>query len=235
MATITSGREFPSGPALAPLADSVRRLAAERPHEPAVCFRDGWDWRWWTWAQLAEAASERRADGSSAGYPDPEAVAALVAADRVPVDDSRLRGHGRLVAEPPPLSSPGRWRRALGVPAREVVVEVFPTSAPLRIEWLRWAFERGAALVAAPSQANWLEVVLFARPTLLWGGAAEASSLLERARGRRRPFDRLRAFAWTDSAEPPSALAPRFAALAIALLSPPLQPNAVAGGVLSTR
>ena len=92
----------------------------------------------------------------------------------------------------------------------------------------------GAALVAAPSQATWLEVVLFARPTLLWGGAAEAGTLLERARGRRRTLDRLRAFAWrTDSAEPPSDLASRFAALEVVLV-PPLQRNAVASSLPST-
>lgn len=199
-----------------------------------MCYREGWDWHWWTWAQLADAASEQNPGDSPVASGDPGAVAALVAGDR---DDggSARAGRSRL-AEPPPLAPPGRWRRALGVPSREVVVEVFPTSSETRIDWLRWALGRGAALVAAPSRESWLEVVLFARPTLLWGGAEEARALLDRARGRRRTLDRLRAFAWTDSDGVPSGLAARFAALEVAWISPLEEQSAAAGGLpVATR
>jgi hypothetical protein len=56
---------------------------------------------------------------------------------------------------------------------------------------------------------------MFARPTLLWGGAAEASALLDRARGRRRRVDRLRAFGWTDPAEVPPEVTRGFAELGL--------------------
>jgi hypothetical protein len=109
-----------------------------------------------------------------------------------------------------------------------VVVEAPPGRTPERLAWLRWAVARGAALVLVPTPASWLDVVLFARPSVLWGGAEEAAALLARLRGRRRQIDRLRAFGWVDRGAAPREVASGFAALGVTLVSFSVQPESAA-------
>lgn len=94
--------------------------------------------------------------------------------------------------------SPSSLRRLLGLgAARRVAVTCGSLAhADHRLGWA-WSLETGAALVIAPSRASWLDVVLFSRPTDLWGDHEQLEQLDEAAatRSGRRALDRLGAFA----------------------------------------
>lgn len=209
----------------------MRVRAARAPAEPAVCYREGWDWRWWTWARLAAAISggdppkvEPGSPGAGAGAwvaPEVTALIALVTADEGSADRSGAAGAAwdPVSAGLPPPPEPTRWRRWLGVPPRDVVVEAAPGATPARLAWLRWALGNGAAVVLAPTPAAWLDVVSFARPTVLWGDRVEAAALLEHLDGRRRAADRLRAFGWVEEVQVPGDVTLAFRRLGVALVA----------------
>ncbi|HUP25259.1 MAG TPA: hypothetical protein VNB06_20265 [Thermoanaerobaculia bacterium] len=203
------------------MRESVARWAALRPAEPALCYREGWDWRWWTWAELEAAVAEAGAARSGSGRPavsvpvgaaEVLALVELASRDRpeAALAGSKDPPSSSLGPVVPSLPAVGRWRRWLRTPSREVVVEAGQPDSSRRIAWLRWAVAQGAALVMAPSSEAWLDTTIFARPTVSWGGVAEAASLLDRARGRRRVVDRLRAFGWTGEGPLPEDMAQRF-------------------------
>jgi hypothetical protein len=173
----------------------------------------------------ADAARVATGSASNAAPTAPEvaALVELVAADRgggsgVCPPSEAARTAFDPAADLPPPRALSRWRRLLGAAPREIVVEAMTDRAPPRVLWLRWAFAQGAALVLAPGAASWVDVVLFARPTVLWGGGAEARALLDRVRGRRRCVDRLRAFCWLEEQPVPPEIAEGLGSLGVALL-----------------
>jgi hypothetical protein len=89
---------------------------------------------------------------------------------------------------------------------RHVVVEGAPFATLLSRYGLEWALERRCAVVLAPSARSWVEVVSWARPTVLWGSGAAIDALwrsLEgRSRRRRKRLDRLSVVLWSAQDEP---------------------------------
>jgi hypothetical protein len=224
--TTTDSREFPAAPAS--LRESLAGWAARRPVEPALCYREGWDWRWWTWAEVdaaVTAAGAARSERGRPAVPVPVGAAEVLALVELVVRDRSEAALAGSTEPPwgkpavvPSLPAVGRWRRWLRTPSREVVVEACHSMSSRRIVWLRWAVAQGAALVLAPSAEAWLDTTIFARPTVSWGGVAEAALLLDRARGRRRVVDRLRAFGWTGESSIPEDMAQRFRDLDVAVV-----------------
>jgi hypothetical protein len=94
-----------------------------------------------------------------------------------------LAGEGERVGE---LVGPAK--------VREVVVLGSPLADPVARAMLAWATLAGAAVVLEPDPALRAATAAWARPTVFHGTAAEIAHLRARvtARGRRRPFRRLR-------------------------------------------
>lgn len=177
------------------------RQAAERPEEPFLFVREGWDWRWSTFAEVADlVASWAAALPPDAGSPDlplPRAVA---------LDLATQASHASGSAEPELLAAARVLQSALP-PARgrDVAVLAAPLARPARL-LLAWAVVAGAVLVLEPDPAALAATAAWARPTVFLGDAAAvaalrarvpAASLLTRFLLRRvrpaLPFGRLRA------------------------------------------
>lgn len=183
------------------LPAALFRQAAERPEEPFLFVREGWDWRWSTFAELADlVASWASALPSDAGSPDlplPRAVA---------LDLANQAAHASGTTEPALLAA-ARALQATLPPSRrrDVAVLAAPLAGPARL-LLAWAVLTGAALVLEPDPAALAATAAWARPTVFLGDAAAVAalrarvpppSLLRRLLSRRRlfgrPFGRLRA------------------------------------------
>lgn len=179
------------------LPAALFRHAAERPEEPFLFVREGWDWRWSTFAEVADLVSSwASALPSDAGSPDlplPRAVALDLAA-------------AHATGTEPALLAAGRALQAALLPARsrDVAVLAAPLAGPARL-LLAWAVLTGAALVLEPDPAVLAATAAWARPTVFLGDAAAVAALrarvpsppfLARLLSRRRPplpFGRLRA------------------------------------------
>ena len=186
------------------LPAALFRHAAERPEEPFLFVREGWDWRWSTFAELADLvaswAAALPADAGSSDLPLPRAVALDLANQAAHADDT---GESDLLAAARALEA-----TLPPAPRRDVAVLAAPLAGPLagpaRL-LLAWAVLTGAALVLEPDPAALAATAAWARPTVFLGDAAAIAALrarvpppsrFARLLSRRRsalPFGRLRA------------------------------------------
>ncbi|MBV8198991.1 MAG: hypothetical protein JOZ15_00050 [Acidobacteria bacterium] len=263
------------------LLGALERHAGADPESPFLFWPEGWNWRWWSWRQVAELAARwsaplaglRAGAGVAfAGGAYPQAIAldlAVQAAGLTPVplpvpvslplaggagaagapglevDAEAVRreavqagciawleaaadqvavtrlaqaagrdaaagedeaggpgvlvagdgGERRRLAEAELLAAAGRIDEAMGAPAggrpgsrnREILVAGWPLQ-----EWTgrllaAWAILAGAALVLETDPARRLGTVLWARPTVFIGSAAEVAALRARVAAARRP------------------------------------------------
>jgi len=102
---------------------------------------------------------------------------------------------------------PARWlSRFLGLPQqRPTAVDVSGLVDPAsRVGWA-WSLCTGAALLLAPSRADWLRSVLWARPTHLWAECDQLTQLTRacaRKRAHRRSMGRLSTIAIYGESDP---------------------------------
>jgi hypothetical protein len=215
---MTSGNESPVGRTASRrdagepegLPAALFRHAAERPEEPFLFVREGWDWRWSTFAEVADlvagwAAALPPDHLALSSAPLPRAVALELA-----IQVARGRGHAADAADRDLLAAAQSVQSALP-PARRRDIAVLPPpvaggSARLLLAWATLA---GAVLVLEPDPAALAATAAWARPTLFFGDAAAIAALRARVppeprlvramrslrtRGRPAPpFGRLRA------------------------------------------
>ncbi len=237
---MTSGTESPARESAPPasLPAALFRHAAERPGEPFLFVREGWDWRWSTFAELADLVSSwAAAPPPDAGLPSPD----LPLPRAVALDLARQAAHfadtADTAGEPALLAAAHALRTALpAAPGRDVAVLAAPLAGPARL-LLAWAVLAGAALVLEPEPAALAATAAWARPTVFLGDAAAAAALrarvpreallarLGRRLGLRRrpalPFGRLRAL--VVSGPPlPEGEAAFWSARGVALLPAPV-------------
>ncbi len=220
-------------------------------YEPWLFHRDGWDWRWRSWARVADHVARgvevlrAHAEPRTAAYPDrqhpdavtaglviraagwtavpaggPHAAPALDCGVWVAVGDGAPAAEIESVALPPALSAVDRTLpRPLELPAAPGSVQLpgFPEGEPAesiaaaeRLDGTlahgssrpivcavpdlepcaahlleTWTLLRGAAWVLEPEASAFVETVLWARPTVVWGRAAELERLAARLQVRK--------------------------------------------------
>jgi hypothetical protein len=179
---MTSGAESPAGESIPPegLPAALFRHAAERPGEPFLFVREGWNWRWSTFAELADLVSSWASDPPpDAGLPLsdlplPRAIALDLAGLA-----SRTAGTAG-TTEPALLAAAQALRSALpAARGRDVAVLAAPLAGPARL-LLAWAVLTGAALVLEPEPAALAATAAWARPTVFFGAAAAVAALRAR-------------------------------------------------------
>ncbi|HEV3459910.1 MAG TPA: AMP-binding protein [Thermoanaerobaculia bacterium] len=244
------------------LPAALERQAAADPESPFLFWPEGWNWRWWSWRQVAELAAQwsaplaglRAGAGVAfAGDSYPQAIVldlAVQAAGLTPVPlaggegaaaeagcvawleetagearvtrldgevalwDAAGGGPAVLLAgeggdwRPLPvaelLAAAARVEGTIGAASRVEGAtgsaagprgsrgrEILVGGWPLR-EWAgrllaAWAVTAGAALVLETDPSRRLGTVLWARPTVFHGGAAETAALRLQVEAARRP------------------------------------------------
>jgi hypothetical protein len=217
---------------------------------PWLFFRDGWDWRYWTWGETERRIADLVAafgvsQASVAGHrvglprvPSPELVAlhcALEAVgalgvplyDRAAAEEAHLPLWVELAGDGSPrvavlgtevttpetaseLALRSEWELALALDRlvlevtsssprrdtrREIVVDALPFGSPQSRAGWRWLLWRRGVAVLAPSPASFVDVVSWARPTLLWASGSQVDALWTTVRAIRVRFRRRRRLA----------------------------------------
>jgi hypothetical protein len=213
-------------------AEALFRHAAERPDEPWLFHREGWDWRWRSWAEVAERVrsevevlSSQLSGGrvAQAWRGDPESV----------VLDLAIQASGRIApgGDRDELETAAAAVQALLVaPApREVVVLGGSPEDRAERRMLAWATVAGAAVLLEPDPAARVATAAWARPTIFHGTAAELSALFRAAgpartrlfRRPRRPFGRLHTLLLAGGPPSPAAELAAWRERGVAIVSLP--------------
>jgi hypothetical protein len=200
------------------LAAFLLQHAAERPDDPWLFRADGLDWRWCSFAEMAERVERLAAElapgekEAGAQVATPEGVAAELArqAAGLPVvwrsgGEERSLAADEVVREGEALAAavasaavsllaPGAGPPRKG---RDIVVLCGPFDDPAEGALLAWATLCGAAVVLEPMPALRVPTAVWARPTVFLGSPEEIAALRQtvaRERKKRRfsPWGRRR-------------------------------------------
>lgn len=189
-------------PAPSPLPAALLDHAARHPDEPWLFYREGWDWRWHSWGEIAGRVA-REAEtlaslppGTRAPVHDVPAVdnvvldlaAQAAGREEIPADLLAAAQHIQDEIPPPPK------------PRREILVAGRSLFDPVDRAMLAWAIVAGATVLFEPYHQARAATAAWARVTLFHGTAEEIASLRRLAGTWRRwwrrapglPFGRLR-------------------------------------------
>lgn len=266
-------------PGIEALSRSIEHhLAVGLAREPWLFFREGWDWRFWSWGRCAQElcglARVCRShsggwplDGTpSLGMPFSGAPSLLLLGLSLSAGGVAVRGFAsreqavaagmswwvdgigfRLESLTPSAAvaaanaaqrdAPGeraeglepaarlrvlakQWPAPRTAWGRHVVVEAEPFRDELARAGLSWALASRAAVALAPSPGSWIDVVLWARPTVLWVSAEQLDVLSRRldrwsSRRSKKRLDRLSVVLCNTRDAPDAAVAERLRHLGI--------------------
>jgi hypothetical protein len=194
-------------PAPTSLAAALFQHAAERPDEPWLFRAEGLDWRWCSFAAMAErverlaadlapeaegavaAARPRTAPGAQPATPEGVAWELARQAAGLPVvwrsaEGERSLAPDEVVREGEALAAALQLARmpdaAPARKARGIVVLCGPFDDPAEGALLAWATLCGAAVVLEPTPALRVPTALWARPTVFLGSPEEIAALRHR-------------------------------------------------------
>lgn len=189
-------------PAPSPLPAALLDHAARHPDEPWLFYREGWDWRWHSWGEIAGRVVLRAEGfaslppGTSVPVPDIPLADSIVldlavqASGLEEIPSDLLAAAQRIQDEIPPPPKP----------RREILVAGSSLFDPTDRAMLAWATVTGAAVLLEPHRQARATTAAWARPTLFHGTVEEIASLRRLAgtgrrwwrRAPRLPFGRLR-------------------------------------------
>lgn len=221
-------------PAPTPLPAALLDHAARHPDEPWLFYREGWDWRWHSWGEIAGRVvreAERLASlapGTRVSVPDTPLVDSVVldlavqAAGLDSVPEGVLAAAQRIQDEIP---SPPK-------PPREILVAGRSLFDPVDRALLAWAIVAGAAVLLEPQPQARAATAAWARPTLFHGTAEEIIALRRFAGSGKRwwrrtpglPFGRLRVLFLTGDAPLPESETTFWKSRGVKLTAPPQGP-----------
>jgi len=234
-------------PAPSPLPAALLDHAARQPDEPWLFYREGWDWRWHSWGEIAGRVVREverlasRVPGTRVPVPDiptPDFVVldlAVQAAGLVAVPEGEEAG--RFVE----LSQAGLLAAALRIqdeippppkPRREVLVAGRSLFDPVDRAIFAWAIVAGAAVLLEPQPQARAATAAWARPTVFHGTAEEIAVLRRFAGSGKRwwrrtpglPFGRLRVLFLTGNAPLPESETTFWRSRGVKLIAPPQGP-----------
>lgn len=201
-------------PTPSPLPAALLDHAARHPDEPWLFYREGWDWRWHSWGEIAGRVTLRAEGlaslppGTRVTVPDiplPDSVVLDLAVQAAGLDTEPEGEAGRFVelSQADLLAAVQRIQDEIPLPPkprREILVAGRSLFDPTDRALLAWATVAGAAVLLEPQPGARAATAAWARPTLFHGTAEEIASLRRLAGSGRRwwcrtpglPFGRLR-------------------------------------------
>lgn len=207
-------------PVPSPLPAALLDHAARHPDEPWLFYREGWDWRWHPWGEIAGRVvlqAEGLASlppGTTVPVPDVPLVDSIVLDLAVQAAGLTLvsEGEAGLFVELSPADLLAAAQRIqdeippLPKPCREILVAGRSLFDPADRALFAWATVTGAAVLLEPHRQARAATAAWARPTVFHGTAEEIASLRRLAGSGKRwwrrtpglPFGRLRVVFVTD-------------------------------------
>ncbi|HYO11914.1 MAG TPA: hypothetical protein VE685_01820 [Thermoanaerobaculia bacterium] len=211
-------------PAPSPLPAALLDHAARHPDEPWLFYREGWDWQWHSWGEMAGRVVLRAeglaslAPGTKVPVPDiplPDSIVLDLAVQAAGLDSVPEGEANRFVelSQTDLLAAAQRIQDEIPPPPeprREILVAGRSLFDPADRALFAWATVTGAAVLLEPNLHSRAATAAWARPTVFHGTAEEIAALRRLAGSGKRwwrrtpglPFGRLRVLFATDGELP---------------------------------